>query len=175
MAAQPVLLQQRYSNRPALAPAELAAAEPRLLLSWQKRPHEPRPERKSTREANTVPVHLYVFVHGFHGNSYDLRPLRNQIALLLPDKAGARFLCSSANEEHTATCSFKTLGSNLVKEVLAYLRTDNLATRLRKLSFVCHSFGGIICRSALAHDDFKDLLPKLHTLITLSGPHLGML
>eukprot|EP00966_Prymnesium_polylepis_P077838 1803980-Prymnesium_polylepis.1 len=50
-----------------------------------------------------------------------------------------------------------------------------MLARARKISFVCHSFGGIICRAALAHEDFKPLLPKLHTLVTLSSPHLGML
>ena len=57
--------------------------------------------------------------------------------------------------------------ANLVREVLIFLGTDNMMARAKKISFICHSFGGIICRAALAHEEFKPLLPKLHTLITL--------
>ena len=117
MDGQPILAQQRYASRPALAPPEVAAAVPRLLLSWQKRPGEPPPERKTSKEQHSTELHVFVFVHGFHGNSYDLRALRNQIALLHPDKANTRFLCSQANEDHTATSSFAWLGQNLAREV----------------------------------------------------------
>jgi len=158
-----------------LRPREVASAEPRLLLSWMKRPHEKPPERKPSKVSSSSELHIYIFVHGFHGNSYDLRAMRNQLALLLPDKQNARYLCSQTNEDHTATSSFSWLGANLVREVLAFLGQDNMLARARKISFVCHSFGGIICRAALAHEDFKPLLPKLHTLVTLSSPHLGML
>ena len=120
-------------------------------------------------------VHLYVFVHGFHGNSFDLRGMRNQLALLHPDKASARYLLSSCNEDHTASASFETLGANLAREVLAFIDQEGISTTLARLSFVGHSFGAVICRAALAHELLKPLWPKLHTYISLSGPHLGML
>ena len=59
--------------------------------------------------------------------------------------------------------------------MITYLGTENMLARAKKISFICHSFGGVICRAALAHEYCKPLLPKLHTLVTLSGPHLGML
>ena len=93
-------------------------------------------------------VHLYVFVHGFHGNSFDLRGMRNQLALLHPDKASARYLLSSCNEDHTASASFETLGANLAREVLAFIDQEGIATTLARLSFVGHSFGAVICRAA---------------------------
>jgi len=43
-------------------------------------------------------LHLFVMVHGFQGNSNDMRLLKNNIALLFPE---VMFLLSSANEEHT--------------------------------------------------------------------------
>ena len=35
--------------------------------------------------------------------------------------------------------------------------------------------GNLIIRSAVAHDDFKPLVGKLYTYLSLSGPHLGTL
>lgn len=175
MATQPLIFEQRYASRAGLAPAIGDESEPRMLLSWMKPPWEPAAEQSGPRGSGFDPVHLIVFVHGFHGNAYDLRAMRNQIALMVPDKGGTRYLCSASNEEHTANKSFARLGQNLVTEVLAFLQAEGLGDRLGRLSFICHSFGGIICRAALAHESFAPLLPRLHTLITLSGPHLGML
>ena len=42
-------------------------------------------------------------------------------------------------------------------------------------SFVGHSLGNIIIRSCLAQEKMAHLLPKLYTLLSLSGPHLGTL
>lgn len=41
-------------------------------------------------------VHLFVLVHGFQGNSCDMRLLKNNLSLMHPD---AIFLVSSANED----------------------------------------------------------------------------
>ncbi len=42
-------------------------------------------------------------------------------------------------------------------------------------SFVGHSLGNLIIRSALSRPKMAPLLPKLHTFLSLSGPHLGTL
>lgn len=151
----------------AAARASTAAdALPRLRLSWMP-PIEGR--------APTGRVHLYVFVHGFHGNSLDLRGFRNQMALLLPDKDCARYLMSSSNEEFTATSSFERLGENLACEVAGFVRSEAIGEALGRVSFVCHSFGSVIARASLRRPELAHLLPLLHTYISLSGPHLGML
>lgn len=43
-------------------------------------------------------VHLFVFVHGFQGNSFDMKCFKNIIATALPE---AQFLCAQANEMDT--------------------------------------------------------------------------
>lgn len=43
-------------------------------------------------------IHLLVLVHGFQGNSYDMKLFKNYISLAHPE---AMFLCSSINEENT--------------------------------------------------------------------------
>ena len=61
----------------------------------------------------------------------------------------------------------------LVSEIFCYLEGNNLNPR--RISFVGHSLGTIIIRSALARPQMRPLLPKLHTFLSLSGPHLGTL
>lgn len=42
-------------------------------------------------------------------------------------------------------------------------------------SFIGHSLGNIIIRSVLTRPRFRYYLSKLHTFLSLSGPHLGTL
>lgn len=42
-------------------------------------------------------------------------------------------------------------------------------------SFIGHSLGNIIIRSVLTRPRFRYYLNKLHTFLSLSGPHLGTL
>lgn len=93
-----------------------------------------------------------IFVHGFQGHHLDLRLVRNQWLLLDP---GADCLMSEANEDKTSG-DFKEMGSRLAGEVVAFLKKkmDKLlkygGCKELKLSFVGHSIGNIIIRSALA-------------------------
>ncbi len=159
-------------------------ARPGLSLSWMgEMPASDSFEIGGNGGKDAGSVHLYVFVHGYQGNMYDLRLMRNQMALLLPDKESTRFLMSSWNEEYTNSASFETLGANLAKEVREYLQSElrvslerNSVSRwLGRVTFICHSFGAIICRSALRQPDLEPLLPKLHAFVSFSGPHLGLL
>lgn len=49
-------------------------------------------------EYNEYGVHLWILVHGFQGNSQDMKMIKNNIALVFPE---VMFLMSSANEDHT--------------------------------------------------------------------------
>ena len=42
-------------------------------------------------------------------------------------------------------------------------------------SFIGHSLGNLIIRSAMSRPQMAELLPRLHTFLSLSGPHLGTL
>lgn len=61
----------------------------------------------------------------------------------------------------------------LVTEILHYLDTSNVQPT--RISFVGHSLGNVIIRSALTRPQMRFLLPRLHTFLSLSGPHLGTL
>lgn len=62
---------------------------------------------------------------------------------------------------------------SLVNEILHYL--DINSVQPTRVSFVGHSLGNIIIRSALTRPQMRFLLPRLHTFLSLSGPHLGTL
>lgn len=50
-------------------------------------------------------LHLFILVHGFQGNSYDMRLIKNNISLINPSCV---FLCSTSNQEDTE-CDIETM------------------------------------------------------------------
>ena len=113
------------------------------------------------------PSHLVVFVHGFQGNSFDVRLIRNQVALWRPDTI---LMCSHMNEGETEG-DIAAMGERLAEEVIQYIHEWCPKNQLEKISFIGHSLGGLIIRASLPH--LKSLAPKFHFYITFSSPHLG--
>lgn len=122
------------------------------------------------RMFNPEGLHLIICVHGLDGNAADLRLVKTYLELGLP---GARldFLMSERNQGDTFS-DFETMTDRLVQEILTHIQNSSEPARI---SFVGHSLGTIIIRSALAKPQLKPLLGKLHTFLSLSGPHLGTL
>ncbi|XP_020593383.1 protein FAM135B-like isoform X2 [Phalaenopsis equestris] len=118
---------------------------------------------------------VVVFVHGFQGHHLDLRLVRNQWLLLDP---GTECLMSEVNEERTSG-DLREMGSRLAEEVTVFVKKkiDKLSRyggcKDLKLSFVGHSIGNIIIRTALADRLFDPYHKNLHTYMSVSGPHLG--
>ncbi|XP_052860675.1 uncharacterized protein LOC128267793 [Anopheles cruzii] len=116
-------------------------------------------------------LHLVICLHGLDGNSADLRLVRTYLELGLPG-AHLEFLMSERNQGDTFS-DFDTMTDRLVAEVLFHIETYQLNPA--RISFVAHSLGTIIVRSALARPQMRPLLSRLHTFLSLSGPHLGTL
>ncbi|KAJ6635761.1 Protein FAM135A [Pseudolycoriella hygida] len=116
-------------------------------------------------------MHLIICVHGLDGNSADLRLVRTYLELGLPGMH-LEFLMSERNQGDTFS-DFDTMTDRLVHEILCHIETYGLNPT--RISFVAHSLGTIIVRSALARPQMRMLLPKLYTFLSLSGPHLGTL
>ncbi|XP_039976945.1 protein FAM135B [Xiphias gladius] len=116
-------------------------------------------------------IHLVVCVHGLDGNSADLRLVKTFIELGLP---GSRldFLMSERNQTDTFA-DFDTMTDRLLDEIIQHIQLYNLT--IGRISFIGHSLGNIIIRSVLTRPRFRCYLPKLHTFLSLSGPHLGTL
>ncbi|XP_067388776.1 protein FAM135A isoform X2 [Emydura macquarii macquarii] len=116
-------------------------------------------------------IHLVVCVHGLDGNSADLRLVKTYIELGIP---GGRidFLMSERNQNDTFA-DFDSMTDRLLDEIIQYIQIYNLT--ISKISFIGHSLGNLIIRSVLTRPRFKYYLNKLHTFLSLSGPHLGTL
>ncbi|PWA51631.1 serine esterase family protein [Artemisia annua] len=122
-------------------------------------------------------LRMAVFVHGFQGHHLDLRLVRNQWLLIDPK---LECLMSRVNEDNT-TGDFREMGLRLAQEVVSFVkrkmdkasRSDGLKNI--KLSFVGHSIGNVIIRTALAESIMEPYHRFLNTYVSLSGPHLGYL
>ncbi|RHN70929.1 putative alpha/Beta hydrolase [Medicago truncatula] len=87
---------------------------------------------------------------------------------------------SEANEDKT-NGDFKEMGHRLAQEVISFVKSKmDRVTRYGKLgdiklSFVGHSMGNLIIRTAIADKMMQPYLRHLHTYVSVSGPHLGYL
>ncbi|CAM1324765.1 FAM135B (predicted) [Pycnogonum litorale] len=123
------------------------------------------------RTLSTDGIHLVVCVHGLDGNSADLRLVRTYLELGLP-ATNFEFLMSDRNQGDTFA-DFERMTDRLVNEIIQHI--EMFALNPTKISFIGHSLGNIIIRSALSRPQMKQHLSKLHTFLSLSGPHLGTL
>jgi pimeloyl-ACP methyl ester carboxylesterase len=114
-----------------------------------------------------VSLHLVVLVHGFQGNSMDMKLIKNTMSVVYPEAA---FLCATSNEDLTDTDIIE-MGNRLAAEVKNHIIEFFPPDSLQRLSFVGHSLGGVIIRAALPR--LLDLKDKFHALLTFSSPHLG--
>ncbi|XP_023619671.1 protein FAM135B [Myotis lucifugus] len=116
-------------------------------------------------------IHLVVCVHGLDGNSADLRLVKTFIELGLPG-GKLDFLMSEKNQMDTFA-DFDTMTDRLLDEIIQHIQLYSLS--IARISFIGHSLGNIIIRSVLTRPRFRYYLSKLHTFLSLSGPHLGTL
>lgn len=114
-------------------------------------------------------VHIIALVHGFQGNSMDMRLIKDHIALAHPD---ALVVASRFNEGLTEG-DIEGMGERLSREVRDFIRESCGKKKPAKISFIGHSLGGLIIRAALPF--FEDLSDRMHLFLTLSSPHLGLM
>ncbi|KAJ0250635.1 putative serine esterase family protein [Hirschfeldia incana] len=133
--------------------------------------------KHNNSQHNGRELKIVVFVHGFQGHHLDLRLIRNQWLLIDPK---IEFLMSEANEDKTHG-DFREMGQRLAQEVVSFFKRKmdkhSRHGRLKKvkLSFVGHSIGNVIIRTALADSLMDPYRKYLYTYVSLSGPHLGYL
>lgn len=128
---------------------------------------------KETRLLNPRQVHLIVCVHGLDGNSADLRLIKTYLEMALPGH-NMDFLMSEVNQGDTFS-SFETMTDRLVDEILQHVENYPMASIPSRISFVGHSLGCILIRSAISRPKVSHLVSKFYTYLSLSGPHLGTL
>mmetsp|Transcript_152085 Transcript_152085/g.265118 ORF Transcript_152085/g.265118 Transcript_152085/m.265118 type:complete len:767 (-) Transcript_152085:174-2474(-) len=149
----PILFEQRYSPKPSAGLTNGKAPEAEDSI-----PSAPKRYRG---------VHLFVLVHGWQGNSFDMRLMKNNLALLFPD---AIFLSSTCNEDNTEG-DMNESGIRLAQEVVNYICDWCPGSALGRLSFITFSAGGLIVRAALPL--LHEYSSKMFTALFFSTPHLG--
>ncbi|KAL5559878.1 hypothetical protein UlMin_036089 [Ulmus minor] len=178
----PVLIVERVMNAPRRATSEnsyLRHLDVINSLGLLKAPgSEVAPKVTAiNKPKNGRILKIVVFVHGFQGHHLDLRLVRNQWLQFDPK---IEFLMSEANEDKTSG-DFREMGERLAQEVVSFVKKKmDKASRHGglgdiKLSFVGHSIGNIIIRTALAESIMEPFLRYLYTYVSISGPHLGYL
>lgn len=112
-------------------------------------------------------LHLIILVHGFQGNSHDLRLIKNTISLISP---GSILLPSCSNQDDTE-CDLIEMGKKLANEVKNFLKDWNEGSVFNRISFIGHSIGGLIIRASLPF--LAEYSNKMWMYMSLSSPHLG--
>lgn len=70
-------------------------------------PCSPRRAGCARQPQPSTGAHVFVLVHGFQGQAFDMRLVKNNISLLFPR---AMYLCSTANEKDTEACGTPASG-----------------------------------------------------------------
>ena len=115
--------------------------------------------------------HLVVCVHGLDGNSADLRLVKTYLEIALPS-ANLDFLMSEINQMDTFL-SLEEMTDKLVNEISYHI--SNFKKTVTRISFIGHSLGCILIRSAILRPELAKYSSKFYTFLSLSGPHLGTL
>ncbi|CAI8599941.1 unnamed protein product [Vicia faba] len=174
----PVVLVERVMNVPRRSTSEISLMRHVGFVdshSLTNGPINGTLSKKSASQSNVRVLKIVVFVHGFQGHHLDLRLVRNQWLLIDPK---VEFLMSEVNEDKTSG-DFKEMGQRLAQEVISFVKSKmDKVTKYGilgdiKLSFVGHSMGNLIIRTAIADSSMEPYLRHLHTYVSVSGPHLG--
>lgn len=124
------------------------------------------------RRSDNSGKHLFVFLHGYQGTSWDMRMFRNYMAVLFPNSV---FLLSTCNESATDG-DIREMGVRLSEEIHRFVGSNfNSPDDVGRMSFIAHSLGGVILRSALTTEVMTPYLSKLYTFFSLGSPHCGYL
>ncbi|CAD8092276.1 unnamed protein product [Paramecium sonneborni] len=123
--------------------------------------------KQEVQQKQVKGLHLFVFVHGYQGNSYDMRLWRNNLAIRYPDHLS---LISKCNEDNTDQ-DIMVMGEKLALEIKRWIKEWCPKENFSKLSFIGHSLGGLIIRAALPYlSKYKE---KMFTYLSLGSPHLS--
>ncbi|XP_075672510.1 uncharacterized protein LOC142642042 isoform X5 [Castanea sativa] len=152
-----------------------------MVYSKVEMPHGPiqymSHKSSSYHSVNGKSLSLRKLTDAVNGHHLDLRLVRNQWLQIDPE---IEFLMSEANEDKTFG-ELGEMGFRLAQEVISFLKKkmDKASrcgsSRSIRLSFVGHSIGNLIIRTALAESVMEPYLRNLYTYLSISGPHLGYL
>jgi pimeloyl-ACP methyl ester carboxylesterase len=117
---------------------------------------------------SSKPLELVILCHGLQGTHLDMMKTKHYLCM---SNSSIEVVCSRANEDQT-TKDIAAMGINLADEVHKLVSSLTSTRKLLSISFVGHSLGGLIIRSALPH--LERYQEYFKCLVTMSTPHLGV-
>jgi hypothetical protein len=118
--------------------------------------------------------HLIVFVPGYRGSHYDFKLFKTYLSIYF--NTGYEYFMPTCNDFVTEI-PVEEMAQKLAESLDEFI--THSGHNYDKISFVCHSLGGIILRTAMKNNRtaasaiMKKYQRSYHTLITLNTPHLG--
>lgn len=104
-----------------------------------------------------TPTHLIVMVNGIIGSAQNWRYAAKQFVKAYPKDVLVH--CSESNSAMLTFDGVDVMGKRLADEVLSIVQKH---PNLQKISFICHSLGGLVARYAIAVLYGKDFTRKSH-------------
>lgn len=138
---------------------------------------------------NSHRTHHHHHRHGMHGpsgstasSSFSATHVKHTVLI---------HSCCSNEGTPSNSGGIREMGLRMADEILGYLRDKapvlldesavsprslgSAASERHRVSFIGHSLGGLIIRSALQEERMQCLRPYLHTFLSLATPHVGNL
>lgn len=111
--------------------------------------------------------HVVVMIFGLGGSPDDLTSYRTCLRLF---NKNVTIISPSRNTDHDLP--IEAQASIVMEELAEYLQP---LTGDFKISFIAYSLGTLVGRAILEMDTFAPYLDRLHTFMSVSGPHLGIM
>jgi len=118
----------------------------RMCTSYQK--NKSKNLEISTFKHSEDGVHVFVLMHGLDGSYVDMIPLMNEITLV---NSNTGFILPRSVKREKSRGEIDKLGMEVAEEIRKSLDENFDDWEVERISFICHSLGGVIIREAITH------------------------
>lgn len=114
--------------------------------------------------------HLIVLQHGLFGCSQFMKGFKDRVSALMPNSI---VFTPTVNNLLYSTYGMKMCGIKMMEEIENVIENNS---SLETISFIGHSFGGILSRYVIGLMNEKELFNKLRPLmyVSVATPHIGV-
>lgn len=127
-------------------------------------------KKKALRIYNEDLTHLFIMIHGLDSSYTEMIPLMNEISIVTPN---ADFILPECMKRANSRAKIEKLAMMVANEILQKLEDGFEYDEIGKITFICHSLGGVVARAVLPYLlDYKD---KFYGYLSMGSPHLGIL
>jgi len=126
---------------------------PVLIENVFKRPKKAK-KSKTIKEESDDLIHVFVLIHGLDSSYIDMIPLMNEISIVNPN---ADFILPECMARANSHAEIQKLAKEVADDIIEKLNEEFNIEDVCKISFICHSLGGIVTRAAFPYLlEYKD-------------------